>query len=571
MSYLNLVFKLAKFHQKNKKKYEKILQNYKDAFPTFLSTKHFYKRRKAIIFNGTKPNNIKPINIKSSKKKETNKMLSNLATQRNSVITNVSISKLNDSLSSNTNLFFDSGNNSKRKKKAKDKKHRRASYNGSYSVESKRKTYLKKPLTPADKIKLKSILKNFQKNQLTTDNLCKLEKKLSLNSLTESNYLFLFTNYKNKNYHEGRMKHLLYNKAAFENMPKSSLISFNMMKSFNRKTKRIYKEGKLEGIKYSKNINEFRKQIINSYKDSFSKSDLNQEKINYKNAINLLSSNQEKRIQEAFQLEKEFYKTKYKENDFNVKKRDFINNFIEKRSKRQSMNKYVFDSISSRNSKYSISFSKDKDIKQNEEKKVFDYNHINKGSKSYTNTQAKNPIVNNQKNATDSNHYNIKNLAQIATNNLFLNYMKNIQARRSKINSIDFSAKQEYDNYVKKNIRERSKQLADSFASINNYMEYQPLKAINSDTPHFNINDINLKRVVKVNGIKKNLFSYDDDDLLLHNVKKLKEELKDVELQYYSIDKHTNKYNLSFIKNNVKRKTVEKVNAIKNPRFGVPC
>ena len=31
MSYLNLVFKLAKFHQKNKKKYEKILQNYKDA------------------------------------------------------------------------------------------------------------------------------------------------------------------------------------------------------------------------------------------------------------------------------------------------------------------------------------------------------------------------------------------------------------------------------------------------------------------------------------------------------------------------------------------------------------
>ena len=183
MSYLNLVFKLAKFHQKNKKKYEKILQNYKDAIPSFLSTKHFYKRRKAIIFNDTKPNNIKLMNIKSSKKKETNSMLSKLSSQRNSVITNVSISKLNDSLSS-TNIFLDSDNNSKRKKKMKEKKHRRASYNGSYSVENKRNNHLKKPLTPADKIKLKSILKNFQKNQLTTNNLCKLEKKLTLNSIT---------------------------------------------------------------------------------------------------------------------------------------------------------------------------------------------------------------------------------------------------------------------------------------------------------------------------------------------------------------------------------------------------
>ena len=566
MSYLNLVFKLAKFHQKNKKKYEKILQNYKDAIPSFLSTKHFYKRRKAMIFNETKPNNIKLMNIKSSKKKETNSMLSKLSSQRNSVVTNVSISKLNDSLSS-TNIFLDSDNNSKRKKKMKEKKHRRASYNGSYSVENKRNNHLKKPLTPADKIKLKSILKNFQKNQLTTNNLCKLEKKLTLNSITESNYLFLFTNYKTKNYHEGRMKHLLYNKAAFQNMPKSSLISFNMMKRFNRKTKKIYEEGKIEGIKYSKNINEFRKQIINSYKDSFSKSDLNQEKINYKNAINLLSSNQERKIQKAFQLEKEFYKTKYNENDFNVKRRDYINNFIEKRSKKLSMNKYIFDSISSRNSKYSISLSKDKDINQNEEKKVFDYNHIHKGSKSSTNSHVKSPLIKNQKNSTDSNHYNIKNLG----NNIFLNYMKNVLARRSKINSIDFSAKQEYDNFVKQNIRERSKQLADSFASINNYMEYQPLKPMNSDMPHLNINDINLKRVVKVNEIKKNLFSYDDDDLLLHNVQKLKEELKDVELQYYSIDKHANKYNLSFLKNHVKRRTVEKVNAIKNPRFGVPC
>ena len=74
-----------------------------------------------------------------------------------------------------------------------------------------------------------------------------------------------------------------------------------------------------------------------------------------------------------------------------------------------------------------------------------------------------------------------------------------------------------------------------------------------------------------MNGIKKNLFPYDDDDLLQYNINKLKEELRDVELKYYSIEKKNNNYHLSFIKNNVRRTTLEKANAIKNTRFGVPC
>ncbi len=94
---------------------------------------------------------------------------------------------------------------------------------------------------------------------------------------------------------------------------------------------------------------------------------------------------------------------------------------------------------------------------------------------------------------------------------------------------------------------------------------------MNSDIPNLNVNTNNLKRVTKVKGIMKNLFSYDDDDLLIHNVKKLKKELRDVELQYYSIDKHIKNYHLSFLKNNIKRTTIEKVSAIKNPRFGFPC
>ena len=145
--------------------------------------------------------------------------------------------------------------------------------------------------------------------------------------------------------------------------------------------------------------------------------------------------------------------------------------------------------------------------------------------------------------------------------------MKNIKQRKSKKKS----GNEEYKDYIKETLKNRAKQFADSYASLNYYFEYQPLRFINSDNPDLNVNPINLKRVAKVNEINKNLYAYDDDDLLLHNVKKLKEKLKDVELEYYSIDKYETKYKLSFLKNDVRRKTIEKLNAIRNPKFGIPC
>ena len=83
-----------------------------------------------------------------------------------------------------------------------------------------------------------------------------------------------------------------------------------MMKEFNDRTNKILEMDKTEGTKYSNNINEFRKQIINSYKDSIILKDLNKRKINYDNAIKLLENTKEKRIKKAFELEKEFYKHK---------------------------------------------------------------------------------------------------------------------------------------------------------------------------------------------------------------------------------------------------------------------
>jgi hypothetical protein len=144
------------------------------------------------------------------------------------------------------------------------------------------------------------------------------------------------------------MKHLIYNKTVIDNMAKSALISMKMMKKFNKKTNKIFEENKSEGLKFSKNINEFRKQIINSYKDSFRKDDISQEKMNYTNAMNFLSTNQERQIKKAYQLEKEFYKTKYHEYDLNYKKKNYIDGYFERKYRRKNSKKIEFNSMSSK-------------------------------------------------------------------------------------------------------------------------------------------------------------------------------------------------------------------------------
>ena len=571
MNYINLAFKLSQFYKKSKKKYEKILKSKKDEFPSFLSTRHFYKRRKGFFLNEKIINNIRPLNISSAKKQESKLMLSKKESKRNSKETQRNLSKYSDSFSSN-NFLLDSKNNSGNKTKNSNKKKLKNIYKTSLSVENKKNR--KKELTPEDKIKIKNILSNFQKNKLTTNNLYKLEEKQNLNSLTESNFLFLFTNYKNNYSHKKRMKQLLYNKTTIESMPKSSLISFNMMKKFNDKTYNIFREKKIEGIQFSKNINQFRKQIINSYKDSFSKNDISQEKLNYNNAINFLNTNQEKQIKKAFELEKEFYKTKYNknENKYNntPQKKEHIDSYVERKVKKNSTNKFSVNSLLSKNDNNSVktfSLSKDKDVNNKEDEKIFDYNHANKESKSYSNYIKNNLVNHNNKHFIESINRTSKDIPRYSKNNIYLNYMKNIKQRKSKKKS----GNEEYKDYIKETLKNRAKQFADSLASLNYYFEYQPLRFINSDNPDLNVNPINLKRVAKVNEINKNLYAYDDDDLLLHNVKKLKEKLKDVELEYYSIDKYETKYKLSFLKKDVRRKTIEKINAIKNPKFGIPC
>lgn len=578
MEYLNNELKFAKMRRKSKIKYNLLIKNSQEEFPNFLSTKHFYKKRNTQMI----------------------------------IPSNQNISNINQEDKIELKLSSPKKNNHKHNSvKLMDKQKLIASNNNSLGIDSDNENQNNKqlnPLTLIDKMKLKSILKNFENNILTTHSLYNLEKKCPLNSVTESNYLFFFHDYKDKK--RQNKKELKINN--IEKMSKSSLISMNMMKKFNDRTNKILETDKTEGTKYSSNINEFRKQIINSYKDSVILKDINKRKINYDNAMKLLESAKEKRIRKAFELEKEFYKNKNNDDRaylFNV---NHIIPEITKIKKRKSKklptttiikklnenNRFFSPDIKSKKSFNNLTMTKLKtisnintkinSINSNNISNLFNKTEINntsnmlktKISKSEQNSNKKKLSNNSIKKENKTNHNSNTNCMNLYNNNIYMNYLNNIHAnirKTSKYKSINKSerelieSKEEYKKFTKKVIKLKSKQFADSFASINNYEEYQPLINMNSDMPHLNINSINLKRVIKVNNILKNLYILDDDDLLVRNIQKLKDEVRDIEMKYYTVDGNKKNYHLSFLKNEVKRQTIAKLNHMKNPHFGVPC
>ena len=128
--------------------------------------------------------------------------------------------------------------------------------------------------------------------------------------------------------------------------------------------------------------------------------------------------------------------------------------------------------------------------------------------------------------------------------------------------------KKKYEKYLRKKIRNKAKMFADSLYEIKDLLP----EAIQKKTisPRNNCWDMtNLKKIVKLNTIRNNLFSIEDDDLLINNIKKLKEEIRDAEDSYYTIFR--GKYNIEFLKKNIKPSTIQKLNIMKNSHFGLPC
>ena len=606
MDYFDI--KYAKMRKKAKMKHNNIIKNARDAFPSFLSTKHFYKRRSTMNVKTAPENDNKEPFLSKYYPKSIEKLSSNNTKKHHSVL-----------LSETTYLNENKQNQSK--KLSTDGK----DFDNIFYVQEK--------LSPTEKMKLKSILKNFEYNKLTTNSLINREKKTPLNSVTESNYLFLFSDYKNKK--KKNKKDVDYIKSNLNSkISKSSLISLNMMKKFNKRTNRLLEVQKFEGTKFSNNVNEFRKQIINSYKDTSTFKDLYKRKINYDNAMKLIESTKEKRIREAFELEKEFYKNKNCENPFLYEKTPSVSEDVKMRKNRKNLSIYkrkINEKINTlspqkkRDLKHRLSMANSKrtnilkindsphwtnnnNNSNNNNNKIINIlnnlnnlnnSNFNKAESCKINENHNNSIMtNNNKILSESNHNSIRksinnnnnnNSVNINTyinkndinkktnnNSIFLNYVNNTKHnnkyKQLNQSEIEFwNTKEDYNKYMKNVIKERAKQFADSLAGINSYFQYQPLIDMNSDMPHLNINITNLRRVIKVNNIKKNLYSLDDDDLLVKNIKKLKDEIREAEIRYYTVDCNKKKYHLSFLKNEVKPQTNAKLNHMKNPHFGVPC
>ena len=117
-------------------------------------------------------------------------------------------------------------------------------------------------------------------------------------------------------------------------------------------------------------------------------------------------------------------------------------------------------------------------------------------------------------------------------------------------------------------IKQRSKELTNSLYEINDY----PYEKISSSYSKDNIGYINmhnLQRAKKVNIINKYLYNLEDDDLLIHNPKKLKEEIQKLKIACNKTDYKAN-YNYSFLRKTLKLETIKKFNCIKDSQFGFP-
>ena len=361
-------------------------------------------------------------------------------------------------------------------------------------------------LTVEEKNKLKAIIKNFEDNKITTMELYKLQRNNPLNSITKSNFIFLS---KENDAVIGQN-----NKKRKDAFSKIFLTSSNMIGKFNYKTNKILNNF-IKDMGFSKNINEFRKQIINSYLDYENRlNEIKKKKSYYNEAINILEECNDKKIKEAQKLEESFYK---------------------KKSKSLFRGEPIYLYIKEINN---------------------------------SNTKNNSEIENETLDEKDSTKKYLKN--HLICNNY--EYMNNIISKRLKTVQSEKTleeSKKKYEKYLRRKFKNTAKSFADSLYNIKDFPE--KIRKKGNALSNSNLNMKNLRRVIQVNSIKKNLYSIEDDDLLIKNTKKLREEIKETEKNYYSLFKGKGKYRLDFLKGKIKPSTIQKLNIMKNSYFGIPC
>ena len=464
----------------------------------------------------------------------------------------------------------------------------------------------KKELTKEDKIKMTMIIKNFTKNKLATKELFKIEKKLPLNSINQSSFNFI-------NNEDSIIKNKSKQKYNIKNMEKSfslsNLLTSSMIDKFNNKTNEILDKPFKNRIKFSKNIFNFRKQIINNFSEQENHlGNAEKSKNKYLNALEYLDKTKDIQIQKFIKSEEQFYKLRNKEigiyeidtneeeednntdsNNNNTRLYSFkssknldVGNYNDDEHINKSMSKtFKARAFSSKNVKYNFrSFSSSKKILKN----VFDkqnnknLNHV-PNEKSFENEERKKPSSKKINSYTSINYENNvqKNNKKINFNfNNFYNYKNKSQNKiknqipifKSRSEQKMFNIKQNFLLYQKSKIVERSKKFAESMANMY-FFQYNPKNYIDYKNATMNINTKNLTRVIKLNRINKYLCDVEDDDLLVMNSKKLRDLMKQAEMKYYLCNKKD--LQLSYLRKHLKPQTLNKFSRIKNSFFGFPC
>ena len=568
-----------------------------------IAEKTFSDKIKNMSINSSKTNIKSPI-INLFKKKEKKINLKKIHFNRNN---------------SNFNLISNSKN-------IKNKQSLYKSYNSIlYSPQNKKEIKINKDfqnffnyessphLSNEDRKKLISIIDNFDNHKVITDGLFNQEKKLPLNSVNKDNFFFLNNENNEEKYNKIKYNYKFKrNKKLYISPNKSRNISFNgnktdyssssMISRFNKKTLGILDLSYPDST-FSKKLNSFRKQIINSFTDKTESGNFGFSKEKYNNALKILDFVEELCIKRALEIEKRFYKAKYRykntkkeekkniDNDGkkeeethitpenkklndNSQNKDLFSSYENKTFKRLKektltikqadiLNKltsnYVTTLIKQRNKRNSLFFSK------NDNKKLILFERNDKQRKT-TNKMARSKI--NVKRLNYTNDYNYQYIIQ-KNKKLRLALNEKKLSNRTDINKLMPNFYKTHNNFRIKKIQERAKEYANSFAEIN-YLPYQPINAFNTNNSSNIINSNNLSRVIKINTIKKYLYNIEDDDLLIRNSKKLKEEIWNTQMVYYK-NNYRKKYNFSFLKKRLKQITLRKFSSIKDSYFGVPC
>ena len=90
--------------------------------------------------------------------------------------------------------------------------------------------------------------------------------------------------------------------------------------------------------------------------------------------------------------------------------------------------------------------------------------------------------------------------------------------------------KKEHNDKEQKKIMQRSSDYVNSIYEINDY-PYEEFDALYSKERQGLISHHNLSRAIKINTINKYIYDLEDDDLLLHDIKKLKKEITKVQIR----------------------------------------